>query len=67
MNPLTLRMFDLKCRADALAADFENLFALESAIDIAFKERTGRELQPDEEFTREDADRAEEIVRLFPK
>jgi hypothetical protein len=40
--------------------------AFEEAIGLAFQERTGEELADGGEYTEADADRAMEILRLYP-
>jgi hypothetical protein len=62
-----LRIHDLRRRAAALATDLEHVIAWDSAVSMAFEERTGRELRPGEHYTRADAARADEIMLLFPR
>jgi hypothetical protein len=57
----------LRNREDRTAENIELAMAWDEAVSMAYTERTGFELGPGERYSADDARRAEEIIRLFPK
>jgi hypothetical protein len=49
-----------------LARELAEALAFEEAISLAYKERTGMELQEGGVYLDDDIERAEEILRLYP-
>lgn len=62
-----LRLKHLRRRAEKLGSSIERCIAWDTAIGLAYLERTGLELQPGEAFTETDANRAAEILKLYPE
>jgi hypothetical protein len=66
-NSQILRMNRLRKRAAAMKTDLETIIAWDSAVSLAYKERTGHELRQGEPYSPADAERADEIILMFPK
>lgn len=61
-----LRAKHLRQYAAKLGASIERALAWNEAVSLAFLERTGQDLEPGEAFTETDANRALEILKLYP-
>jgi hypothetical protein len=47
-------------------SEIERLIVFDDAVSMAYTERTGLELRPGEPYTAKDAERADEILALYP-
>jgi hypothetical protein len=66
-DPQVFRLNRLRRRAAALGSDIEHLLAWDTAVGVAYQERTGLELQDGEPYTPADAARADELILMYPK
>jgi hypothetical protein len=66
-NPIRAIIADLRNGAKSMGYEIERLLAWDSAVSLAFQERTGRELGPGEPYTVTDRKRAAEILALYPR
>jgi hypothetical protein len=63
---LRKRVAALQTELAEIQHEVERLLVFDEAVSMAHRERTGEELQPGDSYTAKDAERAEEIMSLFP-
>jgi hypothetical protein len=66
-NSQIVRMNRIRRHAEAMKTDLETVIAWDSAVSLAYKERTGVDLGEGESYSPADAARADEIILLFPR
>jgi hypothetical protein len=66
-NPIREILADLRSGVNSMGDEIERLLAWDSAVSLAFEERTGRELGPGEAYTVTDRKRADEIMTMYPR
>jgi hypothetical protein len=62
-----IRMNRIRRHAKAMNTDLATCIAWDSAVSLAYKERTGQELGEGQSYSPADAERADEIILMFPK
>lgn len=60
------RLAPIQSELAEMSSEIERLLVWDDAVTLAYRERTGEELQPGEPYTTKDSVRADEIFTMYP-